>query len=87
MERPKVVIKPRTIPVEESSAVATQSAIFGGAKPVNTAVREREIEEKLKEAKEKEKSEKNSFSENPEGWIILLPFTLQLKFNSLIKIN
>lgn len=67
MERPKVVIKPRTIPVEESSAVATQSAIFGGAKPVNTAVREREIEEKLKEAKEKEKSEKNSFSENPEG--------------------
>ena len=42
-------------PVEESAVVAT-SSIFGGAKPVNTAAREREIEERLRKEKlEKEK--------------------------------
>jgi len=57
-ERPKLNLMPRTLPVEENTPVAT-SSIFGGAKPVNTAAREREIEERLKKeralALEKEK--------------------------------
>ena len=71
IERPKVVLAPRTIPVEETGANAAQSSIFGGAKPVNTAAREREIEERLKEkekAAEKERlstSENNPSEENP----------------------
>lgn len=47
-ERPKLQLQPRTLPVEEVAATQTSSSIFGSAKPVNTAAREREIEEKLK---------------------------------------
>lgn len=54
-ERRKLQLAPRTKPIEPvpppSEAVAT-SSIFGGAKPVDTAAREREIEERL--AREKE---------------------------------
>ena len=51
-ERPRLQLKPRTKPVEEPQAAPTQAApkatsIFGGAKPVDTAAREREIEERL----------------------------------------
>jgi translation initiation factor 4B len=42
----------RTVPVEASPS--SNSSIFGGAKPVDTAAKEREIEEKL----EKQKPEK-----------------------------
>lgn len=69
VERPKVVLAPRTVPVEEAGANVVQSSIFGGAKPVNTAAREREIEERLKE-KEKERAEKERLStseSNPPG--------------------
>lgn len=48
-ERPKLQLQPRTLPVEQSSSTAPASSIFGSAKPVNTAAREREIEERIKE--------------------------------------
>ncbi|KAK9503542.1 hypothetical protein O3M35_010076 [Rhynocoris fuscipes] len=49
--RPKLKLLPRsnTTPAEnESEAPAASSSIFGGAKPVDTAAREREIEERLR---------------------------------------
>lgn len=54
-ERPRVTINPRTIPVEQASdsSQVAASSIFGAAKPVNTAAREREIEERLKEQKQR----------------------------------
>ena len=53
-ERPKINIAPRSIPVEESAPaqVSSASAIFGAAKPVNTAAKEKEIEERLKKERE-----------------------------------
>uniref|UniRef100_A0A0P5EEV5 Eukaryotic translation initiation factor 4B n=1 Tax=Daphnia magna TaxID=35525 RepID=A0A0P5EEV5_9CRUS len=73
-ERPKLSLKPRTVPLEEgggpvaeaSSVVAapverpdapvtTSASIFGAAKPVDTAARERAIEERLKEKQMKER--------------------------------
>lgn len=50
-ERPKLILKPKTVgsdaaQTEAPNHVAAQS-IFGGAKPVDTAAKEREIEEKL----------------------------------------
>lgn len=74
-ERPKLALKPRTVPVgeegvsepttqpavEESPVTVTETppaqqapkpnsaAIFGAAKPVDTAAREREIEDRLRE--------------------------------------
>lgn len=50
--RPRLILQPRTKP-EEPAAPTPQSSIFGGAKPVDTAAREKEIEERL----EKEKGE------------------------------
>ncbi len=47
-ERPKLQLKPRTLPVAEVGAPVAASSIFGAAKPVNTAAREREIEERMK---------------------------------------
>ncbi|KAJ8921632.1 hypothetical protein NQ315_010541 [Exocentrus adspersus] len=49
-ERPKLVLAPRTKPVENVSVKAESvpsASIFGNAKPVDTAQREREIEERL----------------------------------------
>lgn len=47
-ERPRLKLQPRTKPIEEAGQVNTgSSSIFGGAKPVDTAAREREIEERL----------------------------------------
>ena len=45
-ERPRLQIQPRSKPAEKSGG-ETSSSIFGGAKPVDTAQREREIEERL----------------------------------------
>ena len=68
-ERPKLSLKPRSVPAEEGAAPVAAAAaeaapaapsgagsasIFGGAKPVDTAARERAIEERLKE-KERER--------------------------------
>ncbi|CAH2224817.1 eukaryotic translation initiation factor 4B isoform X3 [Pelobates cultripes] len=57
-QRPKLNLKPRTAPKEEeSSGGSTPSSraasIFGGAKPVDTAAREREVEERLQKEQEK----------------------------------
>ncbi|XP_062827200.1 eukaryotic translation initiation factor 4B isoform X2 [Anolis carolinensis] len=58
-QRPKLNLKPRSTPKEEDTSVApaTQSSraasIFGGAKPVDTAAREREVEERLQKEQEK----------------------------------
>jgi len=48
--RPRLILQPRSKPEEPT---APQASIFGGAKPVDTAAREKEIEERL----EKEKGE------------------------------
>ncbi|XP_050541779.1 eukaryotic translation initiation factor 4B [Daktulosphaira vitifoliae] len=51
-ERPKLILKPKTVDsnattkTDDSNYIAPPS-IFGGAKPVDTAAKEREIEEKL----------------------------------------
>nr|XP_054606702.1 eukaryotic translation initiation factor 4B [Nothobranchius furzeri] len=66
-QRPKLNLKPRSVPKEEegtgssgstSPAVAPSSgsrasSIFGGAKPVDTAAKEREVEERLKKEEER----------------------------------
>jgi len=48
--RPRLVLQPRSKPEEPA---APQASIFGGAKPVDTAAREKEIEERLEKEKEK----------------------------------
>jgi translation initiation factor 4B len=57
-ERPRLQLQPRSKPKEEdaSGAATKSSAIFGGAKPVDTATREKEIAARM----EKENSEKES---------------------------
>ena len=56
-ERPRLNLQPRSKPAEKvekaekpkpSSEVSRQTSIFGSAKPVDTASKEREIEEKMK---------------------------------------
>lgn len=57
-ERPKLNLKPRSVAKEPSeSGTNASSSIFGGAKPVDTAAREREIEDRLvREKQEHERS-------------------------------
>ncbi|WEW61243.1 Eukaryotic translation initiation factor 4B [Emydomyces testavorans] len=64
-ERPKLHLQKRTVPDTNASipsAGDAKSSPFGGARPIDTATREREIEEKRlqkkKEAEEKAKAEK-----------------------------
>uniref|UniRef100_A0A674E0G6 Eukaryotic translation initiation factor 4Ba n=1 Tax=Salmo trutta TaxID=8032 RepID=A0A674E0G6_SALTR len=58
-KRPKLILKPRSVPkeVEQSNTPFAPSgraaSIFGGAKPVDTAAKEREVEERLKREQEK----------------------------------
>uniref|UniRef100_A0A8C9HUK0 Eukaryotic translation initiation factor 4B n=1 Tax=Piliocolobus tephrosceles TaxID=591936 RepID=A0A8C9HUK0_9PRIM len=57
-QRPKLNLKPRSIPKENDSSASTSqssraASIFGGAKPVDTAAREREVEERLQKEQEK----------------------------------
>jgi len=52
-ERPRLNLAPRSKPVEgEDEKGSGQSSIFGGAKPVDTLKKEKEIEERLKREKE-----------------------------------
>uniref|UniRef100_A0A2K6F654 Eukaryotic translation initiation factor 4B n=1 Tax=Propithecus coquereli TaxID=379532 RepID=A0A2K6F654_PROCO len=56
--RPKLNLKPRSTPKEDDSSASTSqssraASIFGGAKPVDTAAREREVEERLQTEQEK----------------------------------
>ncbi|XP_040196563.1 eukaryotic translation initiation factor 4B isoform X2 [Rana temporaria] len=54
IQRPRLNLKPRTAPKEEESTATSRAAsIFGGAKPVDTAAREREVEERLQKEQEK----------------------------------
>merc|ERR1711981_367207 len=64
-ERPRLQLQKRTAPVEPAPASAS-SAIFGGAKPVDTAKKEREIEEKLQKQQEDVKSRSRTQSERSE---------------------
>lgn len=66
-QRPKLNLKPRSVPKEEDgtgssggtspsvapSSGSRASSIFGGAKPVDTAAKEREVEERLKKEEER----------------------------------
>lgn len=57
-QRPKLNLKPRSTPKEDDSSASTSqssraASIFGGAKPVDTAAREREVEERLQKEQEK----------------------------------
>ncbi|XP_011473882.1 eukaryotic translation initiation factor 4B isoform X3 [Oryzias latipes] len=67
IQRPKLNLKPRSVPKEEEgpgnsggtspaaapSSGSRASSIFGGAKPVDTAAKEREVEERLKKEEER----------------------------------
>lgn len=46
-ERPRLQLTKKTVPTGSSSTTTTGSSIFGSAKPIDTAKKEREIEEKL----------------------------------------
>lgn len=66
-ERPKLVLTPRTKPVENvpvNKESVPSASIFGSAKPVDTSQREREIEEKL--AREADKPRDNSTDRDKE---------------------
>ncbi|XP_076124839.1 eukaryotic translation initiation factor 4B-like isoform X1 [Alosa pseudoharengus] len=66
LQRPKLNLKPRSVPKDEGEKDAGEStpptapsggsrasSIFGAAKPVDTAAKEREVEERLKKEQEK----------------------------------
>ncbi|KAM9759535.1 eukaryotic translation initiation factor 4Ba isoform 2-T2 [Menidia menidia] len=67
LQRPKLNLKPRSVPKEEEgtgssggtspatapSSGTRASSIFGAAKPVDTAAKEREVEERLKKEEER----------------------------------
>ncbi|XP_057193671.1 eukaryotic translation initiation factor 4Bb isoform X2 [Triplophysa rosa] len=64
LQRPKLNLKPRSIPKEEeqsgslppqssTTSSGRASSIFGAAKPVDTAAKEREVEERLKKEQER----------------------------------
>ncbi|XP_041814229.1 eukaryotic translation initiation factor 4Ba isoform X3 [Chelmon rostratus] len=65
-QRPKLNLKPRSVPKEEDGSAGSgttqaappssgsrASSIFGAAKPVDTAAKEREVEERLKKQEER----------------------------------
>jgi hypothetical protein len=62
-ERPKLKLQPRSKPLEEAGQVTAGAAasIFGGARPVDTSAREREIEERLKSKKTQPHEKENRF--------------------------
>merc|ERR1719474_481752 len=60
-ERPRLALAPRSKPMEDSEGGSSQSSIFGGAKPVDTVKKEKEIEDKLsKMSVSKDDKEKGS---------------------------
>ncbi|XP_787362.3 eukaryotic translation initiation factor 4B isoform X2 [Strongylocentrotus purpuratus] len=64
-ERKKLVLTKRTQPIEKNPAkAASASSIFGGAKPVDTATKEREIAERLE--REKRQYEQQRVTQNME---------------------
>lgn len=75
-ERPRLNLQPRTKPVEKVPSEATrQSSIFGSAKPVDTAAKEREIEEKMKKldaASHFTSEEKENYPRERLEWLLLV---------------
>ena len=76
-ERPRLQLQPRTKPLEDTSAEGeggggggggggASSSIFGQAKPVDTAAREKEIEERLLREQERAKERKEVCSKGKE---------------------
>ena len=68
VQRPKLNLKPRSVPKDsdQSSALSDRAvSIFGGAKPVDTAAKEREVEERLK--KEQERLQRQLEEEKAKG--------------------
>ncbi len=66
-ERKKLVLEKRTKPIEAAPAKSSSSsAIFGAAKPVDTAAREREIEDRLAKEREEAESERQREYERKE---------------------
>lgn len=65
-ERPKLALAPRSKPVEggDKESGSQSSAIFGGAKPVDTLSKDKEIEEKLGKDKAQEESRSNKPAAN-----------------------
>ena len=60
-ERPRLQLQKRSKPVgntEENDSTGNTNSIFGGARPVDTATKELEIEERLKRQEEKEQTRK-----------------------------
>ena len=80
LERPRLQLQPRTKPLEDTSAEGgggeggggggggggASSSIFGQAKPVDTAAREKEIEERLLREQERAKERKEVCSKGKE---------------------
>eukprot|EP00092_Neocalanus_flemingeri_P022442 GFUD01024339.1.p1 GENE.GFUD01024339.1~~GFUD01024339.1.p1 ORF type:complete len:634 (-),score=237.24 GFUD01024339.1:916-2817(-) len=65
-ERPKLSLAPRSAAKVDEEGGAAQSSIFGGAKPVDTVKKEKEMEEKLlKEKEEKEKRREEAIKNKP----------------------
>lgn len=65
-ERPKLALAPRSKAKEDAEGGAAQSSIFGGAKPVDTVKKEKEIEEKLqREKEEKERAQEEARKNKP----------------------
>jgi len=65
-ERPKLALAPRSAAKVDAEGGAAQSSIFGGAKPVDTVKKEKEIEEKLqREKEEKEKAQEEARKNKP----------------------
>ncbi len=62
LERPRLQLAPRTLPVA-AAAAAGDSSIFGAAKPVDTAARELEIERRLKEERARQQQEAKASEE------------------------
>ncbi|CAD5125776.1 DgyrCDS13986 [Dimorphilus gyrociliatus] len=55
-ERPRLKLQPRTKSTETPTEVTRPSSIFGEAKPVDTAAKEREIEDKLVREREQQEA-------------------------------
>uniref|UniRef100_A0A2K6F1E9 Eukaryotic translation initiation factor 4B n=1 Tax=Propithecus coquereli TaxID=379532 RepID=A0A2K6F1E9_PROCO len=52
-QKPKLNLRPRSTPKEDDSSSSPAASIFGGAKPIDTAAREREVEELLQKEQDK----------------------------------
>ncbi|KAL5010960.1 hypothetical protein ScPMuIL_013265 [Solemya velum] len=62
--RPRLQLQPRTKPIEVSANPDSRSSIFGSAKPVDTATKERLIEERLARERDDEKRKLDEEKEN-----------------------